>query len=314
MISYEYILQRLLLAMISFTLATSAAFFILNAIPGDIAYQILGDFATLEKLAELRAQLGIDKPLPQRYVEWLGNLLQLDLGNSVFSNQPVVSELRRRMPVTMELAVLAAGMSPFIGLPAGIITALRPNTLTDSIVRPASILGIAMPSFWTGLLVLMVPSLLWNYAPPRWVPILEDPLTNLRLMLPAASIIALGFTASLSRLSRTTMLEVMREDYIRTARAKGVSEFTVTMRHALRNALIPVMTLMSLQFAVLLGGTVITENIFSLPGMGTNVIQSIQRRDFPMVQGFVVFMVTVYVTVNLFVDIMASFLDPRIRL
>ncbi len=314
MISYQYIARRLMLSSVSFLIATSAAFFILNAIPGDLAYIILGDFATQEKLEQLRAQLGIDKPLPQRYVEWLGNLLQGDLGHSVFSQRSVVEELRRRLPVTLEVAVLAAGMAPFIGLPAGIITALRPNTIFDFIIRPLSIVGIALPSFWTGLLVLMIPSLLWNYAPPRFVPFLENPIENLRLMLPAAAIISLAFTASLSRMSRTTMMEVMREDYIRTARAKGVREFSVTIRHALRNALIPVMTMVSLQFAVMLGGTVIIENIFSLPGMGTNVIQSINGRDYPMIQGFVTFMVVVYVMANLFVDIMASFLDPRIRL
>lgn len=314
MISYQYIARRLMLASVSFLIATSLAFFILNAIPGDLAYVIMGDFATEEKLRELRIQLGLDRPIPLRYVEWLGNMLQGELGQSVFSHEPVMSEMRRRLPVTLEVAVLAAGIAPFVGLPAGIITGLRPNSLADFIIRPASIIGIALPSFWTGLLVLMVPSVLWNYAPPRFVPFFENPIENLRLMLPAALIISLAFTASISRMSRTTMMEVMREDYVRTARSKGVTEFTVTMRHALRNALIPVMTMVSLQFAVMLGGTVIIENIFSLPGMGTSVIQSITSRDYPMIQGFVTFMVVVYVCANLFVDIMASFLDPRIRL
>lgn len=314
MISYQYIARRLMLATVSFLIATSLAFFILNAIPGDLAYVIMGDFATEEKLRELRIQLGLDRPIPLRYVEWLANMLQGELGQSVFSHEPVMSEMRRRLPVTLEVAVLAAGIAPFVGLPAGIITGLRPNSMADFIIRPASIIGIALPSFWTGLLVLMVPSVLWNYAPPRFVPFFENPIENLRLMLPAALIISLAFTASISRMSRTTMMEVMREDYVRTARSKGVTEFTVTMRHALRNALIPVMTMVSLQFAVMLGGTVIIENIFSLPGMGTSVIQSITSRDYPMIQGFVTFMVVVYVCANLFVDIMASFLDPRIRL
>ena len=192
--------------------------------------------------------------------------------------------------------------------------ALRPDSPFDWIVRPLTIVGLALPSFWIGLLVLLTPSTLWSYAPPRWVPLLEDPLTNLQLMLPAAAILGTALMASVSRISRTSMMEVLREDYVRTARAKGVTEYTVVVRHALRNALIPVATLTTLQFASLLGGTVIIESIFTLPGLGTMAIAAINLRDFAVVQGFVVFMVLVYVTVNMLMDIMVSFLDPRVRL
>lgn len=313
MVSYVYILQRLVFGVATFLLATSAAYIILNIIPGDIAHRMLGDFATPDRLAELRATLGVDRPLPQRYAEWVWNLLQGDLGQSAYSGKNVTSEIISRVPVTLELSILAAVVSIVLGLPAGIISALKPGSWIDAIVRPVSIIGLAVPSFWIGLLVLLTPSTLWNYAPPAYVPFFDSPLKNLQLMIPSAAILGLAFMASISRVSRTTMLEVLREDYVRTARAKGLRETTVTLRHALRNALIPVLTLISLQFAALLGGTVIIENIFSLPGLGTTAIRAINVRDYQLVQGFVVFMVLVYVGVNLLVDLMASFLDPRIR-
>ena len=200
-----------------------------------------------------------------------------------------------------------------MGIPSGVLSAVRPGGFADFIVRPISILGIAAPSFWIALLVLLTPSLLWDYAPPRYTPIWESPISNLQLLLPAAAIVGFVFMAGISRLTRTTTLEVMREDYVRTAYAKGLRERTVIYRHALRNAMIPVITLVSLQFAALLGGTVIIETIFSLPGLGQHMIFSIERRDYPMVQGFVVFIVFVYVTVNLMVDLTVGFMDPRIR-
>ena len=313
MFNFAYVGRRLVFAVITFLLASSAVYFILNIIPGDIAYRILGDFATEETLAELRAELGTDRPIPVRYAEWLGNLVRGDLGVSAFSREPIIDLIRRKLSVTLELTVLATAIGIFVGIPAGITSAIRSGTVLDAIVRPVSIIGIAAPSFWIALLVLLTPSLLWNYAPPRYVSLVSDPVTNLQLMLPAAMIVGFEFTASITRVSRTTMLEVIREDYVRTAYSKGLSERTVLMRHALRNSLIPVLTLISFQFAMLLGGTVIIETIFSLPGLGQHTILSITRRDYPMVQGFVVFTVFVYVTVSLFVDLAASVLDPRIR-
>lgn len=310
----RYITHRLLFAVVTLLLTTSMAFFILNALPGDTAHRMLGDFATPNRLAQVRAQLGTDRPLLVRYVDWLGDLLRLDLGASVFSNKSVGDEIVRRLPVTLELAILAVIFSIIVAFPAGMVSAIYPGRLADAIVRPLSIIGLALPSFWVGLLLLQLPSLWWNYAPPRYVSLIEDPRQNLQLMVPAAFTIGLAFAASISRLVRAAMLEVLREDYVRTAWAKGLTGQTVIVRHALRNALIPVLTLIGLQFALLLGGTVITENIFSLPGIGTMALNAINVRDFPVVQGFVVMMVVVYVAVNLLVDILASMLEPRIRL
>ncbi|MDA1002401.1 MAG: ABC transporter permease [Chloroflexi bacterium] len=313
MVAWDYIAKRLLFAFATFLIASSAAFFIMSIIPGDIAYRMLGDFATPKAVAELRQELGVDQPVAIRYVEWLGNLLRGDLGGSAYSQEPIVALLSRKLDVTLELAFLATMMGVVFGVPAGMLSAIRPGSWLDAFLRPASILGLAAPSFWVGLLLLLLPSTLWNYAPPRFEPLLGSPLRNLQLMVPASAVIGFAFMASISRVSRTTMLEVVREDYIRTAFAKGLSERTVVFRHALRNALIPILTLVSLQFAALLGGTVIVEQIFSLPGLGQQAIAAINTRDYPVVQGFVVFMVLVYVTVNLVLDVATTVLDPRIR-
>lgn len=314
MVSGRYLLNRLSFSLVTLFLSTSVAFFILNVIPGDLAYRILGEFATPERLAELRAQLGLNESIALRYVKWLAALIQGDLGDGAFSGQPVANEVLRRLPVTLELAIAASLFGMIFGIPIGLLSAIKPGSMTDSIVRPLSILGLAVPSFWIALMVLIFPSLLWNYSPPRYASLLENPRDNLQLMMPAAAILGLAFMASVARLTRTSMLEVIREDFMRTARAKGLRSRDVILKHGLRNALIPVITLSSLQFATVLGGTVIIESIFSLPGLGSMVIRSIVVRDFPLLQGFVVLMVVVYVTVNLAVDVFASLLDPRIRL
>ena len=310
-----YAVRRLGLALITFVLATSSAFFILNVLPGDVAQRALGDFATPERVAALRHDTGLDHPLWHRYLSWLWNLSHFDLGHSFFNRDRAVSEeVRTALPVTLELAILALIISTVIAIPMGVLSAVYPGSAIDFIVRPLSIVGLALPSFWVGLLVLLLPSLWWNYSPPQFKDIWDDPLTNLKLMTPAACVLGLAVAASTSRLVRATMLEVVREDYVRTARAKGLAQRTVVIRHALRNAMLPVITLVSLQFAGLLGGAIIIEGIFGIPGIGTMALRAISQRDYALVEGFVVVNVIVYTLVNLAVDLMAPVVDPRIRL
>lgn len=310
-----YAIQRVGLAVVTLLCATSAAFFILNILPGDVATRALGDFATPERVAALRTELGLDDPLIVRYGKWLIDLVQFDLGHSFFNpEQSVVGEVWVRLPVTLELAILGLLIALVIAVPLGILSAVYPGSLIDYIARPLSIVGLALPSFWIGLLVLLLPSLWWNYAPPQYADLWDDPVTNLRLMLPAASVLGIAVAASTSRLVRATMLEVIREDYVRTARSKGLGQRVVVMRHALRNVLLPLITMVSLQFATLLGGSIIIESIFSIPGIGSMAIRAITTRDYPLVQGFVVVNVIIYIIVNLLVDLVAPLVDARIRL
>lgn len=309
-----YIVRRLALGLVTFFIATSLAFYILNVLPGDLAQRALGDYATPERIAALRDELGLDRNIVLRYFDWLWDLVRFDLGNSYYGNRTVIDQLQTRLPVTLELAGLAMFFSILLGIPSGIISALRPNSLADFIVRPLSIIGLALPNFWIGLLVLLLPSYWWNYAPPQYQSFWDDPLTNLQLMIPVSLILGIAVAAATSRLMRGTMLEVIKEDYVRTARAKGLREGNVVIRHALRNALLPVITLISLQFAALLGGAIILENIFAIPGMGTMVNRAIYERDYAIVQGVVVVSVLIYVGVNLIVDVAAPLIDPRIKL
>jgi len=310
-----YAIKRLGMAFITLLCATSAAFFILNILPGDVATRALGDFATPERVAQLRAELGLDDPLVVRYGQWFADLIRFDLGHSFFNpQQSVFNEVRVRLPVTLELAVLGLLVALVIAVPLGILSAVYPGSLIDYIARPLSIVGLALPSFWIGLLVLLLPSLWWNYAPPPYADLWDDPLKNLQLMFPAACVLGIAVAASTSRLVRATMLEVIREDYVRTARSKGLGQRIVVTRHALRNVLLPLITMVSLQFATLLGGSIIIENIFSIPGIGSMAIRAINTRDYPLVQGFVVVNVMIYIIVNLLVDLVAPLVDPRIRL
>lgn len=312
--NYTYVLRRLLLAVVTFLVASSATFIILSVLPGDLAVAMLGDNATQESVAQLRAELGLNAPVWTRYLAWMSDLLRGDLGRSLLHNEPVAKLMASRLPVTLELAMLGTLMGAAVGLPVGVLTAVKRGSLVDLAVRPLSLIGLSVPSFWLGLLVLLLPSYLWNYPPPRYTPLWEAPFRNLQLVLPVAAITGLSFMAGMTRLSRTAMLEVLGEDYVRTARAKGLPERSVIYRHALRNAMIPVLTLVSLTFAGSLGGSVILESIFSIPGIGQQALSAISKRDYPIVQGFVVFNVLIYVSVNLIVDILTGLLDPRVRL
>jgi peptide/nickel transport system permease protein len=309
----QYVLRRLLMLVPVLLVVTTVTFVVMRLLPGDLAQRMLGEYATPEAVEQLRAQLGLDKPLIVQYGEWLGGLVRGDLGESKANNMPVASLLWAKLPVTLELTFLAVAISLLVAIPIAIVSARRPDGLLDYAGRMISIGGIALPSFWVGTLAVMIPSKLWNYSPPPYVPLSEQPLRNLELMLPAALILGFALSASLMRVARTTLLEVLRADYVRTAKSKGLREAVIIYRHALKNALIPVITLCGLQLAALLGGTVIIEQVYSLPGIGRVVISAINGRDYAVVQGVVVMMAFIYVLINLLIDLSYALIDPRIR-
>ena len=284
-------------------------------IPGDPASVVLGEAGgTEEQRRAIRRQLGVDQPFVTQYLKWVRGAVQGDLGNSFTTGKPVTRELRARLPVTAELSILPFVFAAMIGIPAGIIAATRPGTGSDYLARFTAILGLSVPGFWIATLVVVLPAVWWGWSPPiAYRALLDDPATNLQKFLPAAFAIGTALSAAVMRMTRSSLLEVMRQDYIRTARAKGLRDRLVVRRHGLRNALIPVITIMGVQAGILLGGTVIIEQIFTMPGVGRLTFEAIQRRDYPQLQANVLFIGTVFVLINLFVDLTYAWLDPRIN-
>lgn len=310
-----YIVRRMI-QMIWVLLGVSIIIFaLMRVIPGDVAALMLGEAANAEEIAKLRHSLGLDRPIHVQYVEWLGNALKGDLGRSFLNpNQTVTAAILERLPVTMELAFFSISLGLIIALPAAVISALKQDTWIDNTARLVSIIGLAAPNFWVGTMIILFPAIWWHYgAPPTYVPPWQNIFTNLQQVLPAA--IALGFASSagVTRIGRSTMLEVLRQDYIRTAYAKGLRQNVVLWRHALKNALIPVVTLVGLQFGRAVGGTVVIESIFNLPGEGQLVLSAIHFRDYTIVQGVVLLLALTVMISNLIVDILYAWLDPRIR-
>lgn len=317
-----YIVRRLL-SMIPVLLGVSlVVFFVLRMLPGDVAAMILMGAeqdasvttATPEALAALRVQLGLDQPLWQQYLSWIWGLLTFDAGDSLWSRRPVSTEIGSRLPLTIELALLSLVMSLAFSLPIGIISALKKNSWFDYVFRTFSIGGLAVPSFWLGTLLLLGLTIFFNWTPPLGYAALHvDPWKNLQQLFWPAVVIGYGNAAVISRMTRSTMLEVMREDYVRTAWAKGLRYRTILLIHALRNALLPVLTLTAIEFGHLLGGTVLLETIFTLPGVGRYLIEAIHHRDYPVVQTVVLLMATLFLTLNLLVDLLYGVFDPRVR-
>ncbi len=262
----------------------------------------------------LRHRLGLDQPIHLQYVTWLGDVAKGDFGYSFRGRKPVGEDLLRRLPVTVELALLSIVIGVVVAVPLGVISALKQNTQTDFWVRVVSLIGVSMPSFWMAVLLLLLTSVVLKMRIPiMWANPLQDPVSNLQIMLLPALAVSANLMGSIARYTRSGMLEVMRQDYVRTARAKGLKERGVVFRHALKNAFVPVVTVIGLQLGALLGGTVIIEQIFGLPGIGWLMIQAISQRDYPVVQSTVLFIAAVSITVNLLVDVMYVYLDPRIR-
>jgi peptide/nickel transport system permease protein len=290
-------------------------FVLVRLLPGDaVTLQLQDARSTAADEAALRAQLGLDRPLVVQYLDWIGTLARGDLGHSFRSHQPITQELASRLPVTAELGLFALIISACLATLVGVISAVRQDTLTDYAARSVAIGLLAVPGFWLGTLVVTLPSVWWHWTPPlRYVRLSEDPLKNLSIVILPAIILGLGLSGGLMRLVRTQMLEVLRQDFIRTAAAKGLAEYAVVMRHALKNAFIPALTVMGLQVALLVSGTVVLESIFVLPGMGRYLLEAVQARDYPAIQGLNLIFATVIVLANLVVDLLYGWLDPRVR-
>lgn len=316
----RYLVQRLLLVLPTVIGVSLIVFALVRLIPGGVESALLGQDATPEKVAALRHTLGLDKPILVQYGLWARGVLHGDLGKSIFNQTPITHDIATRIGWTAELGALALIFSLLIALPVGILAAIRQDTFLDYIARSAAIAFLAIPSFWLATLFIVYGSIgihlgaiYFQFTPPLGDQIDANLAQNLRLVVPPAIILGVGLSGSVMRLTRTQMLEVMRQDYIRTARAKGLATGRVIASHALRNAFIPVVTIIGLQVPVLVGGSVILEQIFSLPGMGYYLLAAIAQRDITVIQGVVLISATVVIVSNLLVDLTYSLLDPRIR-
>lgn len=314
-----YTAKRCLLFIPTLLIATLVAFLLLRVIPGDPALVKLagetGDASfTPAELHALRVKLGTDKPLYAQYGEWVWGMTRLDFGESMFFETPVAKDLAQKFPITLELTVLAMLIATILAVPLGLISAIKQDTATDYVARVISIAGVALPNFWVGILIVYFLVLLFAWMPPLgYASLWDDPITNLeQFFFPA---LALGFyqMAFTARVTRSSMLEVYREDYTRTARGKGLAERTVILRHALKNALLPVVTITGYQFGRLLAGTVVIETIFMIPGMGKLLVDSVFHRDYTEVQGIVMVITVTVLLLNLVLDLLYGWLNPRIR-
>jgi peptide/nickel transport system permease protein len=310
---YSYALRRLLMLVPVLFGITLLVFLIMQMIPGDIASTILGTDATPEAKAQLEKQFGLNLPWYQQYWNWISGILVGDFGESLRTGQPILPDMLSRFSLTLELTLLSAFISWIIAIPLGIVAALRRNTSTDFGVRLVSLLGVSIPNFALATLLILVLSLFFSYYPPAgYTSFFDDPVKNLQIMFLPAVVLGTSMAGAVMRMTRSSILEVLRQDFIRTIRAKGANERIVIFRHALRNAMIPILTIIGMQIGYLLGGTVIIEQIFSLPGLGQMVLTAINQRDFPVVQGAILFIAFMFVMINLLVDLLYTYLDPRI--
>ena len=309
-----YILRRLIMAVPVMLIVAVTTFLLLHMTPGDPVAVLLGPDATTEQIEQLRDQLGLNDPVHVQLARWFTGLLRGDLGQSIFLNKPVTEAILERLAPTLELSILASLVAILIGVPTGILAAIRQGRLLDFGSMLVAMVGISMPTFWLGLNLIFIFAVSLRWLPPQGYQPVQDGLwENLsRMILPAVTLGA-GQGAFLARMTRSVMLDVLSEDFVRTARAKGLSEPRVLLAHVLRNGLIPVVTVVGLTFAILMGGAVVTEQVFNIPGVGRLLIQAVLRRDFPLVQGIVLLIALVYVLINLGIDILYAFLDPRIR-
>jgi peptide/nickel transport system permease protein len=291
-------------------------FLLLRVVPGDVVtlkYSGEGANVPQETLDAERARLGLDRPLWQQFVDWIWGALHLDFGLSMWTGRPISHEIAIRLQLSLQLAIMATTVAVLIALPLGIVAALRQDTWVDYAIRVISIGGLATPSFWLGVMLILILLTLFQWSPPVvFTPFFEDPLANLSLMIWPALAVGYRYAAVATRMTRSSLLDVLREDYIRTARAKGLREQVVVLGHGLRNALLPVVTVIGLEFAFLIGGLVVTEQVFNLNGLGKLIVEAIARRDYTMTQALVLLSASVYVVVNFLVDLLYVFLDPRV--
>ncbi len=302
----QYVIKRLLSTIPVLLGISLLLFFMLRALPGDPAQVLAGQMATPEDIELIRHQLGLDRPVYVQYAFFLGRLAKLDLGRSARTQNPVIQEVWARLPNTILLSVIAITLACLFGIPAGIISAVRPYTLLDYFVTSAALFGISMPVFWLGLMLVVVFSVMLQWLPAGGTGSWKH------VILPSVTLAAF-VVAFIARMTRSSMLEVLSQDYTTTARSKGLKEQVVIIKHALKNALIPIITVIGLQFGTLLGGAILTETVFAWPGLGRLIVDSILARDYPVIQGAILIFGLLYILVNLAVDVIYAYVDPRIR-
>lgn len=318
-----YVIRRLALSVVTVAVASFLVFTLMRLTPGTVVDAMIAQYRGMnpEQIdvdrarADIERSLGLDRPFLTQYGRWIaGIVLRGDLGESLWRRTPVLREIAARWPVTAQLGLLAFIISQLIALPIGIYSAVRQDTLGDYLGRSFAILAIAVPGFWVGTLVIVYPSIWWGYAPPfTYVGFFEDPIGNLQILFIPSVVLGMGMAGGTMRIARTMMLEVLRQDYIRTSWAKGLKERVIVVRHALKNALIPVVTSAGPQLLLMVGGSVIVEQIFNLPGMGRLTLQAIETRDYTVVSGVLLIFAAAIVLVNLLIDLSYGFLDPRVR-
>ncbi len=320
---YRYIIKRILLMVPTLIGAAALVFLMMRLIPGDICLIRMGSEGasfTEQALNTCHAQMGLNQPIWLQFVKFLWGFSHLDLGISMWSGRPVIDEIAARFPITLEVAIFATIIAVAIAIPLGTVSALKQNSWTDLVVRTFAIAGIAAPSFWIGIIALLVVLDLTQiflgqpWMPPiSYVPLWQHPLRNLSIVILPAVTVGYRYSAVVMRMTRSAMLEVLHEDYIRTARAKGLINRIIVNRHALKNAMLPVVTVIGIEFAFLIGGLVVTEQVFNLNGIGRLLVQAVQNQDYTLTQGIVMLIVTVFILTNLVVDVLYAWLDPRIR-
>ena len=313
----QYVIKRLLLMIPTLFGVALLVFFLLRVAPGDIVelkYAGSGTFAPKEALDRERKQLGLDKPLAQQFVNWIAGVARFDFGNSMWTGQPITQEIKIRLELSLQLAVMATVVAMLLAIPLGTLAALKQDTWVDYVVRIFSIGGLAMPSFWLGIVIILAFLILFKWMPPlTFTSFLTDPRANLAQLIWPALAVGYRYSAMATRMTRSSVLEVLREDYVRTARAKGLWERAVVVKHALSNALLPIVTVIGLEFAFLIGGLVVTEQVFNLNGIGMLFVESITHRDYTMTQALVLLVSFVFIFMNFLIDLLYAWLDPRIH-
>jgi len=313
---YKYVIRRLLFALPVLLLSSLIVFGLMRVMPGDALVALMGESGNVgqRELAKLRKDLGLDRPYHEQYLIWVWQMVSLNPGDSIFTNEPIAVALKKSIPVTLELATLAMVLGLVIAIPIGVLSATRQDTPSDYVGRVVAVSGLSLPDFWLGTLVITFAAIWFHWIPPiGYVTFWESPWRNLQQFLLPAAVLGFRLSAATMRMTRSTLLEVLREDYVRTAWAKGLEGRIVVYKHALKNALIPVVTIVGGQMATLLAGAVVVETIFALPGMGRLTVEAILFRDYPVVQTNVMLVAATLVTLNLLVDLTYAWLDPRIR-
>jgi peptide/nickel transport system permease protein len=313
----RYTLHRILLMIPTLLGVAILVFLMLRLMPGDVVDVMLrgeGGSVSPEIIAAERARLGLDQPIWLQFIKWMGGVLQGNLGYSMWTGQPITYEIGIRLELSMQVAIMATILAVLIAIPLGTLSALFKDSWIDHAIRVFSIAGLAVPSFWLGMIIILVLLSYFHWHPPlTFTPFLEDPMTNLSQLIWPAMAVGYRYSAVATRMMRSTILEVLQEDYIRTARAKGVMERMVVMRHAMRNAMLPVVTVIGLEFAFLIGGLVVTEQVFNLNGIGKLFVEAVGRGDYTLVQGLVLLVATFFILINFVIDLLYAVLDPRIR-